>query len=65
MTRVDAKCGIPTGRAGWLLGPVVVSYRPDQGDDEASAQARELASVAAVDLKMVSMKGAFRPGGIQ
>lgn len=62
MKRVNAKEVEPTRRAGWLLGPVVVSYCPDESDDEALAQARDLAIAAVVDVKSFTMNGAVCGG---
>jgi hypothetical protein len=53
MNRINSKQMEPSRRAGWLLGPVVVSAWPDESDDESNnealAQAQELAMAAEVD----------------
>jgi hypothetical protein len=59
MKRVNAKEVEPTRRAGWLLGPVVVSYCSDESDDEALVQARDLATAAMVDVKPCTLNGAI------
>ena len=70
MTRVNAKQMNPTRKAGWLLGPVVVSHCPEESVDEALAQARALATAAMVEVKSCTLEGAISgdvaaPGGIQ
>jgi nucleotide-binding universal stress UspA family protein len=50
VTRVNTKLMNPTRRAGWLLGPVVVSHGPEESGDEALAQARDLATAAMVEV---------------
>jgi hypothetical protein len=59
MERVNGKPMKPTRRAGWLLGPVVVAYCPDEGNDEALAQACDLATAAMVDVKSCTLDGAI------
>lgn len=59
MKQVNAKEVEPTRRAGWLLGPVVVSAWPDEGNDEALAQACDLATAAMVDVKSCTLDGAI------
>jgi len=59
MKRVNPKQGIPTRRAGWLLGPVVVSYCPRESVDEALAQARSLATAAKVEVKSCTLDGSM------
>ena len=51
MKRINGKPMKPTRKAGWLLGPVVVSYCSEESVDEALAQARDLAKAATVDVK--------------
>jgi hypothetical protein len=55
MTRVNAKQMNPTRKAGWLLGPVVVSHCPEESVDEALAQARDLATAAMVEVKSCTL----------
>jgi hypothetical protein len=62
MKRVNAKEVEPTRRAGWLLGPVVVSYCSDEIDDQALVQARDLATAAMVDVKPCTLNGAISGG---
>ena len=59
MTRVNAKQMNPTRKAGWLLGPVVVSHCPEESIDEALAQARALATAAMVEVKSCTLEGAI------
>jgi len=58
MKRVNSKQAAPTRRVGWPLGPVMVSYRPDESDDEARSQAGDLATATAVDGKSCAGNGA-------
>ena len=57
MKRVNFKQAEPTRRAGWLLGPVMVSYDPDETGDEARLQAGELATAAAVQVESCAADG--------
>jgi hypothetical protein len=59
MKRVNGKQMKPTRKAGWLLGPVVVSYCPEDSVDEALAQARALATAARVEVKSCTLDGAI------
>jgi subtilisin family serine protease len=59
MKRVNGKQMKPTRKAGWLLGPVVVSYCPEESVDEALAQARALATAAMVEVKSCTLDGAI------
>ena len=57
MKRINFKQEESTRRAGWLLGPVMVSYGPDQIGDEARFQAGELATAAAVEVESCAADG--------
>ena len=59
MNRVNAKQMKPTRKAGWLLGPVVVSYCPEESVDETLAQARAVATAAMVEVKSCILEGAI------
>jgi hypothetical protein len=59
MRQIDAKQLKSTSKAGWLLGPVVVSYCPEESVDETLAQARALAKAAMVEVKSCAMEGAI------
>jgi hypothetical protein len=57
MRQVNSKQVEPTRRAGWLLGPVMVSCCPDESGDEARSQAGALAIAAAVEVKSCAADG--------
>ena len=57
MKRVNANSMKPTRKAGWLLGPIVVSYCPEESVDEALDQARELATAATVEVWSCTLDG--------
>ena len=57
MKRINFKQEESTRRAGWLLGPVMVSYGSDEIDDEARFQARDLATAGAVDVESWATEG--------
>jgi hypothetical protein len=59
MRQINAKQSKSTRKAGWLLGPVVVSYCPEESVDETLAQARDLATAAMVEVKSCTSEGAI------
>jgi len=59
MKRVNAEPMKPTRKAGWVLGPVVVSYCPEASIEETLAQARDLATAAMVDVKSCALAGSI------
>jgi len=50
MKQLNARQTEPACKAGWLLGPVVVSQYPRDSMDDAIAQARDLATAASIDV---------------
>ncbi len=61
MERINPKQMGTAREAGWLLGPVVVSYCPEESIDEMLAQARDVATAAMVEVR--SCNGADSPSG--
>jgi len=59
MNRVNIKTMKPTRKAGWLLGPVVVSNCTEVTIDETFNQARDLATAAMVDMKSCTLDNAI------
>ena len=55
MRQVDTNQMKPTRKAGWLLGPVVVSHSPEASIDETLAQAHDLATAAMVEVKSCTL----------
>jgi hypothetical protein len=57
MKQVSARHPESYRKAGWLLGPAVVSYCPGESLDDAIAQARDLAAAAMVEVHSCTSNG--------